>query len=176
MRNTEYSQLLNISNYYFDPPWAMRLMLNLVKSKEKHTKKVLQRIYLQRLTERGLGTSEIEVMDSKVVRGESKRDEKTIVRMMKRKLRSAENEEIKAKFECESCRREYREWIVQGDAGNEEFENVAKQIVERMWYVKMQQIRKSVQEKKNLYKVKKDVSDVRGIRIANDRLTRGPPL
>ena len=63
--------------------------MNLVKSKEKHTKKVLQRIYLQRLTERGLGTTEVEVMDSKVVRGQSKRDEKTSLRMMRRKLKDA---------------------------------------------------------------------------------------
>ena len=55
MKNTEYSHLLTIS--YFDPNRAMRLMLNLIKSKEKHTKKILQRIYLQRLTERGLGTN-----------------------------------------------------------------------------------------------------------------------
>ena len=82
MKNTEYSQLLNISKYYFDPNRAMRLMVNVVKSKEKCTKKILQRIYLQRLKERGLGTTEVETMDSKVVRGDSKRDEKTIGRMM----------------------------------------------------------------------------------------------
>ena len=74
MKNTEYSRLLTISHYYFDPNRAMRLMLNLIKSKEKHTNKILQRIYLQRLAERGLGTTEIEMMDSKVVRNESKRD------------------------------------------------------------------------------------------------------
>ena len=90
---------------------------------------------------------------------------------MRIKVKDAENEEIKAKFESDSCRREYKECIVQGDFGNEEFEYVAKQIVERLWYVKMKQIRKSVQEKMNLYKVKKDVCDVKGIRIGNDRLT-----
>ena len=63
MKNTEYSQLLKIASYYFDPTWAMRLMLNLIKSKEKYTKKVLQRIYLQRLTEHGLGTTEIEHLE-----------------------------------------------------------------------------------------------------------------
>ena len=62
MKNSEYSKLLQISTYYFDPYWAMRLMLNLVKSKEKVTTKILQRIYLQRLTERGLGTTEINYM------------------------------------------------------------------------------------------------------------------
>ena len=67
----------------------MRLMLNLIKSKEKHTNKILQRIYLQRLTERGLGTTEVEMIDSKVVRNESKRDEITIVRMMNRKIKDA---------------------------------------------------------------------------------------
>ena len=171
MKNTEYSQLQTISNYYFDPNRAMRLMLNLVKSKEKYTKKVLQRIYLQRLTERGLGTTEVEVMDSKVVRGQSKRDEKTIVRMMRRKVKDALNEEKRAKCESVVCRREYRENIVQSDFGNDEFENVAKQIVERLWYVKMIQIRKGVEEKKNLYKVGKYVNDVEGIRIANNNLT-----
>ena len=59
MRNTEYSQIQTISQHYFDPYWAMRLMINLIKSKEKYTKKILQRIYLQRLTERGLGTTEM---------------------------------------------------------------------------------------------------------------------
>ena len=171
MKTTEYSQLLSISRYYFDPVRAMRLMLNLVKSKEKHTKKILQRIYLQRLTERGLGTNEIEVMDSKVVRGESKRDEKTIVRMMRRKVDNALNEERRAKVESVESREEYKEFIIQGDFGNEEFESVAKQVVERIWCMKMKQIRKSVIEKKNLYKVKKVVDDVEGIRIADNHLT-----
>jgi hypothetical protein len=93
MKNTEYSRLLAISNHYFDPYRAMRLMLDLSKSKEKYTKKVLQRIYLQRLTERGLGTNDVELMDSKVVRNDSKRDERTIVRMMNRKVKDAINEE-----------------------------------------------------------------------------------
>jgi hypothetical protein len=87
--------------------------------------------------------------------------------MMRIKVKDAENEEIKAKFESDSCRREYKEWIVQGDIGHEEFENVAKQIVERLWYVKIKQIRKSFEEKKNFYKVKKDVSDIKGIRIVS---------
>ena len=41
----------------------------------------------------------------------------------------------------------------------------------RLWYVKMKQIKKSVEEKMNLYKVKKVVNDVEGIRIANNQLT-----
>ena len=72
MKNTEYSQLVHISNYYFDPYWAMRLMVNLVKSKEKHTKKIFQRIHLQRLTEHGVGTTDVECMDSRVVRGKGR--------------------------------------------------------------------------------------------------------
>ena len=58
MKNTEYSRLQIIANYYFDPARAMRLMLDLIKSKEKLTKKILQRIYLQRMPERGLGINE----------------------------------------------------------------------------------------------------------------------
>ena len=146
-------------------------MLNLLKSKENLTKKILQRIYLQRLTERGLGTSEVEIMDSRVVKNDTKRDEKTIVRMMKRKVEDAKKEERIAKYENIICRREYRENIVQGDFGNEEFEDLAKQIVERLWFVKMKQIRKSVEEKKNLYKKKKNISDVNDIRIADENLT-----
>ena len=145
--------------------------MDLIKSKEKYTKKVLQRIYLQRLTERGLGTTEIELMDSKVVINDSKRDERTIVRMMNRKVKDAINEERIAKFESLTCRRVYGEHIVQGDFGNEAFEDLASEIVERMWYVKMKQIKKSVKEKMNLLKRNKVVNDVNGIRIVDDHRT-----
>ena len=81
------------------------------------------------------------------------------------------SEERKARIESVESRKEYKAFIVQGDYGNEEFESVAKEIVERTWYVKMKQIRKSVEEKKNLYKERKVVSDVEGIRIADNHLT-----
>ena len=109
----------------------MRLMLNVIKSKEKHTKKVLQRIHLQRLTERGLGTQEVENIGKRIVKSNSKRDDKIICDIMKRKVNDAINEERNAKVDCYSRRTEYRECIVQGDYGNQEFEELARQIVER---------------------------------------------
>ena len=171
MKNTEYSRLLTISTHYFDPSRAMRLMLDLIKSKEKYTKKILQRIYLQRLTERGLGTTGVEMMDRKVVMNDSRRDERTIVRMMNRKIKDAISEEKIARFENLSSRRLYRDQIVQGDFGNEAFECLASEIVERMWHVKMNQIKKSVKEKMDMYKRNKFVNDVNGIRIGDDQLT-----
>ena len=75
MKTSAYNQIINISQYYFDPDRAMRLMLNLVKAKEKQTKKTLSKIFLQRLTERKMGTRTVEVFVNKMFQNNKRNTE-----------------------------------------------------------------------------------------------------
>ena len=172
---TVYRQIQNISRNYFDPEWAMMLMMKLTKSKEKLTRKILTKIYLQRLLNKGFGTTPVEKMTSKMLGG--KRDESIIKQVMKSKVDDAEREEKEAKVECNKCRVEYNRDIIRGDYANIEFENLAKEAVERIWDLKMKNIKKSIKYKSEKSSSRKSVSKnvgVEGIKVTDDDLKDVP--
>ena len=176
MKTTVYRQIQQLSRHYFDPHWAMTLMMNLIKSKEKLTKKILTKIYLQRLLNKSLGTTPVEKMTLKMLGG--KRDETIVKRVMKKKVDDAEKEEEKARVECSKCRVEYNSNIVRGDYANAEFEANAREVVESIWHQKMNNIKKSIRYKgSQVYSSRKYRSKnvgIEGIKVTDEDLKDVP--